>query len=124
MVDHEQSTNDQPFRFAFASLQSDVGHSYLAAAGLAIDLSTVVLIDETGVHTHSTAVLRVLRHCGHRVAWMHSIFIWLPAPLRDVGYRMVAALRYSVFGKDEGGGTCRRMSKAMRARFDVPSWVG
>ena len=54
------STSDQ-FRFAFATLQSGVGVSYLEAAGLPLDVSSVVLIDEDGVHTRSTAALRVLK---------------------------------------------------------------
>ena len=42
--------------------------------------------------------------------------IWIPRPLRDAGYKMVAAVRYRVFGKDDGG-ACRRMTKAIKARF-------
>ena len=40
----------------------------------------------------------------------------VPRPLRDLGYSCVAAVRYRLFGKDDGG-SCRRMTKAMRARF-------
>ena len=42
-------------------------------------------------------------------------------PLRDLGYSIVAAVRYRVFGKDDGA-TCRRMTKALRARFQVAAW--
>lgn len=110
------------FRHAFATLQSEVGMSYLAAAGLPLDVSTVVLIDEDGVHTRSTAALRVLRHCGLPYSLLHTAFIWLPAPLRDLGYKAVAAMRYRLFGKDEGESTCRMMSKSLRPRFAVPKW--
>jgi predicted DCC family thiol-disulfide oxidoreductase YuxK len=113
---------DSSFRHAFATLQSEVGMSYLAAAGLPLDVSTVVLIDEDGVHTRSTAALRVLRHCGLPYSLLHTFFIWLPAPLRDLGYKAVAAMRYRLFGKDEGESTCRMMSKAIRPRFSVPKW--
>ena len=39
----------------------------------------------------------------------------MSAPLRDIGYRLVAKSRYAIWGKDEG--SCRRLTKAMRARF-------
>ena len=39
----------------------------------------------------------------------------LLAPLRDVGYRLVAKSRYAIWGKDEE--SCRRLTKAMRRRF-------
>ena len=70
---------------------------------------------EGGVHTHSTAALRVLGRCGVPYSYLHSL-LWLPRPLRDLGYKAVAAVRYRVFGKDDGT-TCRRMTKAMRERF-------
>ena len=111
--------------FAFASLQSDVGLAYLRKAGLPLDVSTVVLIDDAGVHTRSTAALRALMRCGRAYAALHAALIWLPRPLRDLGYRIVAALRYRLFGKDEGE-TCRRMTRDMSRRFTVemPSEAG
>lgn len=110
------------FRHAFATLQSEEGMSYLTAAGLPLDVSTVVLIDEDGVHTRSTAALRVLKHCGLPYSLMHSVFIWVPAPLRDLGYKAVAAVRYRFFGKDEGESTCRMMTKSLRPRFKVAKY--
>lgn len=110
------------FRFSFATLQSEVGRSYLAAAGLPIDVSTVVLVDELGAHTRSTAALRTLTHCGAPYSSLAQLLTALvPRPLRDLGYKTVAAVRYRVFGKDDGA-TCRRMTKALRARFQVPAW--
>ena len=47
----------------FAALQSAVGEAVLQKAGLPLDVSTVVYIDEAGVHTRSTAALRVLQRC-------------------------------------------------------------
>lgn len=127
VIDHDPPTappdepERPPFRFSFATLQSEEGLSFLRAAGLPTDVSTVVLVDEEGAHTRSTAALRVLRHCGRRWAWMYHAFIWVPTPLRDLGYRAIAAARYRVFGRDEGE-TCRMMSKALRKRFEVRRW--
>ena len=63
--------------------------------------------------------------CGRAYAALHAALIWLPRPLRDLGYRIVAALRYRLFGKDEGE-TCRRMTRDMSRRFTVemPSEAG
>ena len=127
VIDHDQppaekaAANGRDFQFAFATLQSVEGRSYLLAAGLPLDVSTVVLIDHEGVHTRSTAALRVLKGCSGGWAWMHTLFIWVPTPLRDLGYKLVARYRYLVFGKDDGE-TCRMMTKGLRARFKVPAW--
>jgi len=122
VIDHEKQSGEHDFRFSFATLQSEEGMSYLTAAGLPLDVSTVVVIDEAGVHTRSTAALRVLKHCGMPYALLYYLFILLPAPLRDLGYKAVAAVRYRLFGKDDGESTCRMMSKAIRPRFQVARW--
>ena len=65
----------------------------------------------------STAALRVLLRCGAPYSLLATAALNLvPRPLRDTGYKMVAAVRYRVFGEDDGS-SCRRMTKAMRARF-------
>jgi len=111
VIDH-----DVEGAFDFAPLQGTTASSMLAGLGLSLDLSTVVLIDEAGVHTHSTAALRVLSRCGLPYALIHHTFIWLPSPLRDAGYQAVAAVRYRLFGQDDGT-ACRLMTKALRQRF-------
>ena len=52
--DHEASLD-------FAPLQGRTGASLLQAAGMPLDVSTVVLIDEEGVHVRS-ACYKCLRH--------------------------------------------------------------
>ena len=93
-----------------------MGLKALKQAGLEADLSTMVLIDEAGAHVRSTAALRVLSRCGAPFSLLYALIL-LPRPLRDLGYSCVAAVRYRLFGKDDGGSACRRMTKAMRARF-------
>ena len=88
----------------------------LAKHGLKDDLSTVVLIDERGAHVRSTATLRVVLFCGAPYAALYYMFVCVPPPLRDVGYKLVAATRYRLFGKDDGG-SCWRMTKDMKRRF-------
>jgi predicted DCC family thiol-disulfide oxidoreductase YuxK len=54
--------------------------------------------------------------CGLPFRILYAVLIVLPAPVRDLGYRAVAATRYKLFGMDNGE-TCRRMSKELRPRF-------
>ena len=108
--------HDKEGRYDFAPLQGPTAKVLLEKAGLPMDVSTVVLVDETGVHTRSTAALKVLESCGAPYSHLHTVFIHLPSPLRDAGYNAVAAVRYRLFGKDDGS-SCRRMTKAMKARF-------
>jgi predicted DCC family thiol-disulfide oxidoreductase YuxK len=111
VIDHNR---DQ--RIRFCALQSEAGRKILRARGLPLDVSTVVLIDECGAHVRSTAALRTLRLCGWPCRMLYASLIVLPAPVRDLGYRAVAAARYRLFGKDKGE-SCRRMSKELRGRF-------
>ena len=108
--------HDKAGAFDFAPLQGPTGTALLTKHGLPLDVSTMVLIDEAGVHVRSTAALRVLRRCSAPYSWLGATAIWLPRPVRDLGYKTVAALRYRLFGKDDGS-TCRRMTKAIRSRF-------
>jgi len=101
--------------FDFAPLQSKYGKAALARVGMDCDLSTMVLIDETGAHVRSTAALRVLARCGLPYSLLY-LAILLPRPIRDFGYKGIAAVRYRLFGKDDGT-SCRRLTKQLRKRF-------
>lgn len=76
---------------------------------------TIVWLDSSGREfVRSSAAVRVLRRLGgvwSLIGWL----LWLiPRPLRDIGYRLIAANRYRLFGKKE---TCRLPSPAERERF-------
>ena len=99
--------------FHFATLQGEAAAERLDEADVH-DLKTVVVIDSTGTHRKSAAVLSVLRRLGGfwRVA---AAALWLvPRPLRDLGYTWIASNRYAIFGKKE---TCRLPTASERARF-------
>ena len=98
--------NDPEGRFAFASLQSDAGRDLLAKCGRdASDLSTFVVIDQTGFHTQSSAALRVAATLEKpALKALSAAFTPVPSPLRDGVYRIVANNRYSILGKDSSGG--------------------
>ncbi|MCU4743068.1 thiol-disulfide oxidoreductase DCC family protein [Halobacteria archaeon AArc-m2/3/4] len=109
---------DPEGQFHFASLQSDVGQALLADHDLPTDeLESVVLIDGEDSYVKSAAVVRVLASLGG-VYTLFSPFRYLPRPIRDLGYDLVAANRYRLFGKKE---QCQLPSQSesaeMRARF-------
>jgi len=83
----------------FAPLQSDIGASLLQQGGLSVnDLSSMVLIDEYGYHRQSTAALRALLKLSAPWSWLYALIL-IPSPLRNLGYKLVARFRYTLFGK-------------------------
>ena len=79
-------------------------------------LSTVVLVQGKKVHVRSSAALRTL--AAMDAPWKYlSVFIVIPAPIRDLVYRVVAEHRYTVFGRVEN---CRLPTEAFKARFIDP----
>ena len=77
------------------------------------DLSTVVLIQGDTYYTQSSAALRTIALLDWPFRAMAVLWI-VPYPLRDLGYAVVARLRYRVFGQMD---TCRIPTKDLRSRF-------
>ena len=94
-----------------ASLQSETGMALLARyAGQLPDDSvperadddppTVFLIEGGHIYHRSTAVLRLLKHLNG--LWpVLSVYVVLPAALRDAAYDFVAKRRYRWFGRTD-----------------------
>ncbi|MBL7963319.1 MAG: DUF393 domain-containing protein [Flavobacteriales bacterium] len=102
-------------RMRFLPLQSAAGEALLKAAGVGeVPLSTIVVVEQGRAFVRSTAVLRVARTLQGPWRWAWPPFVWVPAPLRDIVYRAVAASRYRLFGKRE---TCRVPTPELRAHF-------
>jgi len=103
--------------FRFASLQSAAGRlaieERIGAAAAARLPDSVVLLDERGLHTRSTAALRIARHLGF--PWsIATIWFVLPRFLRDPVYDFVSKRRYRWFGKKDA---CMVPTPALRTRF-------
>lgn len=59
---------------------------------------SIILIEDGDVYLRSTASLRIAR----RLTWpwsMAAVFLYVPRPLRDAVYRVVAAIRHRIAGK-------------------------
>lgn len=85
--------------FKFAALQSDPGKILLDKFGLGSkDFDSFVYISGDQYFSKSTAGLKVLKELGG--IWkLAYIFIYLPRPVRDIFYDMIAKTRYRIFGK-------------------------
>lgn len=76
-------------------------------------LETVVFVSDGRAHLRSKAFV----HAAASLPWpwrAASLFTWLPAPLLDWAYNLVASVRYRVWGKYD---VCRVPDTAERERL-------
>jgi predicted DCC family thiol-disulfide oxidoreductase YuxK len=78
-----------------------------------LDLDTVVLVDAGRVHLRSKAFLQCARYLGPPWRWA-SWLAWLPGPVLDLAYRLVARVRYRVWGRFDA---CRVPTAGDGSRF-------
>ncbi len=106
--------------FQFASLQSPFAAHILNRHGVnPADLDTVYVIVEhdqadESLLARSDAVRNVLRQLGGFWRLAGGMLAWIPRPLCDWGYRVIARNRYRIFGRYD---TCPLPSEDVRARF-------
>lgn len=105
---------DSENRFRFAALQSEAGQKLLRQYDLnQPGIDSVVLIENGGAFTHSSAALKIARRLGG--FWqVFSIFQIVPRPARDFFYRLLARNRYRLFGKKD---VCMMPTPEIKARF-------
>ena len=96
-------SHDLRRRLKFAPLQGKTA-ALLLPAVMVENLDSLVFLSAGRMYVRSAAVVRILRTMGG--GWiLASWLLWLcPLPLRDLGYRLIAAVRYRLFGKKE---SCR-----------------
>ena len=76
---------------------------------------TVVWADAAGeLFARTSAVVRVFWQLGGMWSVIGTMLWLVPQPLRDIGYRIVSANRYRLFGQKE---TCRLPTPNERRRF-------
>lgn len=106
-------TRDRRQILSFAPLQGKTAAKYLPSEAIE-SLESVVLFDKQGLHRRSSAIVRALGYLGGHYR-LYSWLLWLiPKPIREVGYRVVARLRYRIFGKRE---SCRMPTQEERGRI-------
>ncbi|GDX81454.1 thiol-disulfide oxidoreductase [Deltaproteobacteria bacterium] len=106
--------HDSERRLQFAALQGATAEALRERfPGMPRDIDTVVFVDEDRIFLRSAAAFAILRHLPAPWSWV-AIWRFLPSPLTDIGYRMVAAMRYRIWGKLDA---CRIPKPEERARF-------
>ena len=108
---------DHDRRFYFASLQSDAAlrelERVLGRDEIDALPDSIVLLDSDGVHTRSTAALRIARGLGSPYTLLRLAAV-LPRPIRDAIYDLIARNRYRWFGRQD---TCRTPTPGIASRF-------
>ena len=109
VIDHDPEAH-----FLFAPLQWDGSKKLLESCStLRADMRSIVLVDESGCYSRSTAVLRIITR--FRGPWRYlRFFRYLPAWLRDPIYDLVASNRYRWFGRRD---VCRVPTPDLLDRF-------
>ena len=100
--------------FLFSHLQADPSKHILKAFDIdAVEENSIILIEHNRIYFRSAAVLRIARN----LRWPASLifyFIFVPKPIRDWAYNVVAKNRYKWFGKHD---QCSVIPEDMKKRF-------
>lgn len=104
---------DPAGRLKFAPLQGPTAAEYIPVA-IREHLNTFVFLQAGKLHLRTAALIRILWVLGGVWSVLGSLLWLIPSPLRNLGYRFVAKIRYRLYGKSE---SCRLPTPAERARF-------
>lgn len=104
---------DSDRRLRFAPLQGPTAQA-LVPADIRERMDTLVLVKNGSTYIRTAAVSRILMTLGGGWVLAGALMWLIPFPLRDLGYRLVSALRYRLFGKHDA---CRLPTPAERAVF-------
>lgn len=105
---------DKKTLFRFAALQSETGKALLQKNGITREqTSTLVYVRNNNCFTQSTAILHILKDLGG--IWKcFYLLIYLPRPIRDAIYSLIARNRYHLFGKRN---QCMTPTPELKDRF-------
>lgn len=101
-------------RLSFAPINGQTWQKMFGALSTSEPPQTVVLVDGSGVHTKSKAVLRTQRHMGGAWKWLGALGTVVPSFVRDFLYDIIARNRYKWFGQTD---ECLLPTPENRSRF-------
>ncbi len=105
---------DPDAKFKFASLQSNEGGNLQKEFGIDPDnIKTMVLVENDNYYLKSDAVLRIFKHLDSMWFILYYL-IYIPRPIRNFVYDLVANNRYRWFGKKD---VCMLPSPELKKRF-------
>jgi predicted DCC family thiol-disulfide oxidoreductase YuxK len=108
------ATRDPEGYFRFGASQAPQAADLLARFGVTRDSTrSIILIEGDRIFLRSTAVLRIAGRLTF--PWrLAAALLWIPAPVRDAVYRVVAAVRHRIAGKSNA---CEIPPPEIRARL-------
>lgn len=110
------ATRDNGY-FKFGASQNPEGQALLAKFGTSRDAArSMILIEDGEISLRSTAVLKIARRMTAPWRWA-AIFLWVPRPIRDAIYRVVAAVRHRIAGP---ANACEIPPPEIRKRLITP----
>jgi len=100
--------------FRFGASQSPQATALLARFGLTREATrSIILIEDDQIHLRSTASLKIASRLETPWRWA-AVLLWVPRPLRDAGYAVVAAVRRRIAGASNA---CEVPPPEIRARM-------
>ena len=106
--------HERDHAITFAPLQGETAASLRARfPEIPATLESVVLIEDGRARLRSKAFLYLARHLRAPWRWAYALR-WLPAFVLDLGYRVIARVRYRVWGRADA---CDLPAPEHRARF-------
>ena len=105
---------DKHAYFQFAASQSNAAMGVMQEFGLEENaMASVILIDQEKVYTKTDAVIQIANRLS---GWpkLFRLLKFIPKPIRDLAYDLIAKNRYALFGKRA---SCRIPDASIRHRF-------
>ena len=108
------ATRDPHDYFRFGASQTAAAAALLAPYGVTRETArSIILIEDGQVYLRSTATLRIAARLRAPWSWAR-VFLWVPVPIRDAAYRVVAAIRMRLAGRSNA---CEIPPPEIRARL-------
>lgn len=108
------ATRDPHDYFRFGASQTPAAEALLAPYGVTRETArSIILIEDGQVYLRSTATLRIAARLSAPWSWAR-VFLWMPVPIRDAAYRVVAAIRMRLAGRSNA---CEIPPPEIRARL-------
>jgi predicted DCC family thiol-disulfide oxidoreductase YuxK len=92
------ATRDHGY-FKFGASQNPEGRALLERLGTTREAAkSIILIDHDRIYLRSDAVLRIAERMA--APWKYArVLLWVPRPIRDAVYQVVAAIRMRIAGQ-------------------------
>ncbi|HET7505830.1 MAG TPA: DCC1-like thiol-disulfide oxidoreductase family protein [Kofleriaceae bacterium] len=111
LLDHERD-----HEIVFAPLQGETAAlARVRYPEIPATVDSVVYVHAGRAHLRSKALLHAARHLRAPWRWGHAMR-WIPGFVLDLAYRVVAAVRYRIWGRADA---CGLVTPAQRRRFLV-----